>query len=224
MKIIIQCAGKKHPMAPSFSFRGAPVKFFARPELFSGSTAPWDEVPTSSRFSWIDCVKALNGIAGAESWARFSNTGIGADEFFHTGDLYIPKSYSNLIDRFGYKSVYILSAGWGLLRADRLIPTYDVTFTNVPKYPWKKVTVAHRCKFDSVETHIPGNDEVHLFITGNYLDYVKRAFKLNLENRGVLHIRSTQFQPEGFGKTVEHDCGDQSTNWHYTAVKQFLSK
>lgn len=82
-------------------------------------------------------------------------------------------------------------------------PTYDVTFTNVKKYPFKKVTVAHRCKFESVETKIPGNDEVHLFITGNYLDYVRRAFNLNLKHRGVLHIRTTQFPPEEFNKTVE---------------------
>ena len=43
--------------------------------------------------------------------------------------LYQNKTYGLLVDRFGLNTVYILSAGWGLVRADYLLPYYDITFS-----------------------------------------------------------------------------------------------
>ncbi len=34
------------------------------------------------------------------------------------GNLYEPNVYQNLIDRFGWDNVFILSAGWGLVKAN----------------------------------------------------------------------------------------------------------
>jgi hypothetical protein len=38
-------------------------------------------------------------------------------------------AYGRLVDRFGLRNAYILSAGWGLIRADFLTPSYDITFS-----------------------------------------------------------------------------------------------
>jgi hypothetical protein len=43
--------------------------------------------------------------------------------------LYENNVYGRLVDRFGLRNVYILSAGWGLIRADFLTPSYDITFS-----------------------------------------------------------------------------------------------
>jgi hypothetical protein len=43
--------------------------------------------------------------------------------------LYENKAYEHLFGRFGATKTYILSAGWGLIRADFLTPHYDITFS-----------------------------------------------------------------------------------------------
>jgi len=43
--------------------------------------------------------------------------------------LYENKAYWRLADELGVQNVYILSAGWGLIRADFLTPYYDITFS-----------------------------------------------------------------------------------------------
>jgi hypothetical protein len=43
--------------------------------------------------------------------------------------LYENKAYARLVDQLGIDRVYILSAGWGLIRADFLTPCYDITFS-----------------------------------------------------------------------------------------------
>lgn len=54
-------------------------------------------------------------------------------------DLYLNPIYNLLVHRIGWQNVYILSAGWGIVRSGFLTPMYDVTFGNVKKeYEYKK--------------------------------------------------------------------------------------
>ena len=43
--------------------------------------------------------------------------------------LYENRAYGRLVGRYGLRNVYVLSAGWGLIRADFLTPSYDITFS-----------------------------------------------------------------------------------------------
>ena len=52
-------------------------------------------------------------------------------------DLYKPKIYGDLVGAFGWANVFVLSAGWGLIRSDFLTPDYDITFSSQGK-PWSK--------------------------------------------------------------------------------------
>ena len=53
--------------------------------------------------------------------------------------LYENKTYGLLVDRFGSESVYILSAGWGLVRSNFLTPYYDITFSqSADKYKQRR--------------------------------------------------------------------------------------
>jgi hypothetical protein len=44
--------------------------------------------------------------------------------------LYKNPVYDELVVAYGLANVFILSAGWGLIRADYLLPDYDITFTS----------------------------------------------------------------------------------------------
>ena len=53
--------------------------------------------------------------------------------------LYEDPAYGRLVRRCGIDDVYILSAGWGLIRADFLTPDYDITFSYVkPEHQYKR--------------------------------------------------------------------------------------
>lgn len=43
--------------------------------------------------------------------------------------LYKNDAYGALAKHFGTDNLYILSAGWGLVKADYLLPCYDITFS-----------------------------------------------------------------------------------------------
>ncbi len=47
----------------------------------------------------------------------------------HRTPRYENKCYGLLANRFGLKNLYILSAGWGLIRGNFLTPYYDITFS-----------------------------------------------------------------------------------------------
>ena len=47
--------------------------------------------------------------------------------------LYDNAVYQHLVDKLGIANVYILSAGWGLIRADFLTPYYDITFSAIAR-------------------------------------------------------------------------------------------
>ncbi|MHB0665642.1 hypothetical protein ACX4MV_12140, partial [Roseomonas mucosa] len=53
------------------------------------------------------------------------------------GKLYRPKAYALLLEKLGIERLFILSAGWGLVRADFLLPDYDITFSTSAE-PWKR--------------------------------------------------------------------------------------
>ena len=53
--------------------------------------------------------------------------------------LYAHDAYRALVEKCGITQVFILSAGWGLIRASFLTPDYDITFSaSAAKEPWKR--------------------------------------------------------------------------------------
>jgi hypothetical protein len=137
--------------------------------------------------------------------------------------LYKDKRYNDLRKQFGYDKVFILSAGWGLVRGDTKIPFYNVTFSNQAEKECR-ITPVTRAKHDSVIYDVGECDELHLFITPNYLKYWNYAFSQNMSiaKKTMLHWRKGQGCPTGNYNVLYDDCGEQRTNWHYTALSQFL--
>ena len=137
-----------------------------------------------------------------------------AKELVNAADLYDNPAYRNLRECFGYKSIFILSAGWGLVRGDTKIPTYNITFSSAAEEDCR-ITPSERAKHNSVLLDVGTCDELHLFITKKYLEYWNLVFSKNTQTgkKVVLHWRKGQPYPKGNYSVVEHDCGRQSTNW-----------
>jgi hypothetical protein len=122
MIIVIQCAASKRSGAGHLlSATGKPIVFVADPDA-----APIDasyfyarpDDPSETGLSWREALLKYNEGAGTNALGLYP-----------AWQLYENRTYGRLVDRFGLNKVYILSAGWGLIRADFLTPYYDITFS-----------------------------------------------------------------------------------------------
>ena len=120
MIVVIQCAASKRPQAGRMVASGRSVHFVAHPQkapnIPDRITHPDDCTEDGS--TWRQLVAEYNKNPG--------NNPLGLCPAF---ELYKRDVYRRLVDKFDLKNVYILSAGWGLIRADFLTPSYDITFS-----------------------------------------------------------------------------------------------
>lgn len=122
MKVVIQCAASKRSNAGHLVTRdGRPIDFVAHPEL-----APKEANRVYTRPDDI----SDRGIAWREQLWKYNNTEKSNPlRLLPAIQLYQNKTYGLLADHFGSENVYILSAGWGLIRSEFLTPYYDITFS-----------------------------------------------------------------------------------------------
>lgn len=227
MKVVIQCAGRKNPAA-TFTLHQRCLTFLAEPDPSLDQLSPWDKIPGLESNDWIDCIR---DIGDPSAWEKYVTAGIGISGgggLSTSGNLYANNIYRQLMARLGNSNVYILSAGWGLTRADRGIPDYNVTFAtdqNTPKAA--RITPKARSEKSSIEMCIPDDDKIHLFLTPKYYEYWKLSFGAqgNHAERQVLHWRKGQGLPDKNIPSEQvqwHDCGKMRTNWQYKAARQFI--
>jgi hypothetical protein len=120
--VVIQCAGSKRPAAGTLrTADGKPVLFVAQPD----KAPPTDtcvyarpDDPAPSGRSWRETLLAYNESPGTNPLGLLP-----------AYELYKNEIYRALVRRYGIENTYILSAGWGLLNAAFLTPSYDITFS-----------------------------------------------------------------------------------------------
>jgi hypothetical protein len=120
--VIIQCAATKHAEAGRMkSADSKSVVFVAEPKSAppprAHSYARPDDMFDAGK-SWREALLDYN--------RRAKSNPLGLYPAYR---LYKNQIYERLVDRLGLNNVYILSAGWGLIRADFLTPYYDITFS-----------------------------------------------------------------------------------------------
>jgi len=119
MIVVIQCAGSKFADACSLKEEdGRPVQFVAQPKC-----APKDGV----FYARPDDVS--DGMTWRDKLLRYNQTGANPLGLRRAIDLYRPPIYGALAVALPASDLFILSAGWGLIRADFLTPAYDITFS-----------------------------------------------------------------------------------------------
>ena len=123
--VVIQCASQKNPGAIDFTLEGKRVEFVAQPNL----------APTTSKLLYVRPDDRRPG--GDGTWRDLviqANSKIErSNQFVTAARLYRNSAYEKLLSVFGEKRLYILSAGWGLVRASYHLPDYDITFRNMAK-------------------------------------------------------------------------------------------
>ena len=207
MKIVIQCAARKHPSAGRLrTTAGGEVLFVAQPALAPPEAAVQDARPddvSDDGRTWRERLVACNAAA---------------DNPFNllpAYRLYTHDAYRALADRFGLERLFILSAGWGLIPGNFLTPGYDITFTTSAD-EWKR-----RRKGDRYEDFrmLPDDDDPIVFVGGK--DYLPLFGKLTAPQgaRKVVFFnsRTEPDLPQGF-KAIRYRTTTR-TNWHYECAR-----
>lgn len=180
MIVVIQCAARKRRNAGYFrSPTGEKVFFVARPETAPSAEGFLVAHPDSA---------APDGMSWREHLVAYNERGGNPFGLLEAGGLYENRVYSELLSVLNPANIFILSAGWGLLRSDSLTPQYDITFSaSIRKQqPWK-----HRSRSDRYSdfTHLPDDTSGPVFFLGGK-DYVALFCELT---RNVRAERTVEF-------------------------------
>ena len=131
MIVVISCAGGKRKGAGKLKKDGKPVEFVAHPK---SDNHAHPDCTSDYGISWREKLLDYN--------RNYQDTGDNPDGLLEARKLYRPQRkayreiYDDLANKFAQENVYILSAGWGLVRSDFLLPHYDITF-NKGANKWK---------------------------------------------------------------------------------------
>ena len=210
MIVVIQCAASKRLQAGRMVASGRPVHFVAHPQKAPAIpdriyAHPDDRTEDGS--TWRRLVAEYN--------QNPENNPLGLYPAF---ELYERDVYRRLVDKFDLQNVYILSAGWGLIRADFLIPSYDITFSPSAE-PYVRRRKTH--KYADFQMLPSETEDQVVFLGGkNYLPLF-----CNL----TAYIRST---PVAFYNSAKLPSAKRCllkrfetrtmTNWHYECANALI--
>jgi hypothetical protein len=132
--------------------------------------------------------------------------------------LYKNKAYGRLVDRFGLRNVYILSAGWGLITADFLTPYYDITFRRSPDaYKRRRKTDQYN------DFHMLPDDTENDIVFFGGKDYLPLFCSLTdtIRGRKIVFFNSAS-APRFNGYTFRRFETTTRTNWHYEGANALI--
>lgn len=215
MRVVIQCAGSKRDGGYFRDPDGRAVKFVAHPELVSANDragcifARPDDIASDGR-TWRDLVLDYN----AQAAIRGNPAGL-----WQASRLYEPSAYDLLVRRFSPEKVFILSAGWGLIRSDFLTPNYDITFSS------QAGNAKRRRRGDSFRDMVQvdlASAESMVFLGGK--DYLALFSKLTSGSRGerLIYYNSATL-PGAPGCRLQKYETTLRTNWHYECAARLVA-
>ena len=211
MKVVIQCAKSKDPTAGYFrNAVGQKLHFVAKPsedEVTDPIDTRPDARPMSGLPTWRQQIKDYNECKDEN---RFG--------LFPAYLLYKNSIYRKLVKKFGPKKVFVLSAGWGLIRSDFLLPQYNVTFTPGADEKFRR---RPNDTFDDFNELSADSTEGVIFFGGK--DYLPLFCQLtsSLEVNRRVYYRSIR-PPDAPGCQLVRYERKAPTNWHYACAKDFI--
>jgi len=210
MRVVIQCAARKHS-ANSFRTRdGRTVLFVARPDL-----AP----PDAGVFHARPDDRSEDGRTWRQRLVEHNCDRGNALDLLQACRLYTPEAYGALVDHFGAGHVFILSAGWGLIPATFPTPLYDITFTTQAE-PYMRRRRQDRYEDFSL---IPDDGDDIVFLGGK--DYLPLFCALTGPLKGgktvLFNSAVAPALPAGF-TAVRYPTAAR-TNWHYDAARALIA-
>ena len=208
---VIQCAGTKRRNAGHFVGEdGTDVLFVGDPSVApdgSGLRYARPDDPTGSGHSYRELVEQYNHRRPSNPWGLMP-----------AWQLYAHRAYAMLVEALGLDNVYILSAGWGLVAADYLLPNYDITFSSNARGDTAYKRRRRADNYHDVSMIQPETDKHVLFFGGK--DYVSLFCSLTAPVRQrTVFVNTTTLPVLPCG--VERYETRARTNWHYECVIAF---
>ena len=211
--IVIQCAGGKQPNAGHLRNNdGRKVMFVAHPD-----SAPENDGYVYARPD----DRADTGNTWREELLRYNREQATDNPLglLPAWKLYQNRAYELLYRRCGPDGLYILSAGWGLIRSDFLTPAYDITFStaqNVDKYK-------RRGKQDSYDDlRMLPSDTTRPVVFFGGKDYVGLFCALTDQVKNPRHVIYNAAKPPNAPGCHLHKFETTTKiNWHYKAARVF---
>jgi hypothetical protein len=211
MIVVIQCAaGKSHRAGCLRTASGKPVHFVADPHAAPANAAlmyarPDD--PSDWGGSWREVLLKYN-----------EDPDDNPLDLSSAYMLYENRAYFWLVGRYNVTHVYILSAGWGLIRADFLTPYYDITFSPSAESYKRRRKTDHYDDF----CMLPANTEDEIVFFGGK-DYVPLFCSLTagVRTKKTVFYNSAQ-PPRATGCALKRFNTTTRTNWHYECVNAFI--
>ena len=213
--IVIQCAARKQPQAGHLRHSdGRKAMFVAEPDLAPatpGYIYTHPDERTDTGLSWRKELLRYNQEQAEDNPL----------ELLPAWQLYQDQTYELLYRKYGPDDLYILSAGWGLLRADFLTPAYDVTFSTAQKVDKYK----RRSKRDSYNDLRMLPDETAkpvVFFGGK--DYINLFCQLTAGTKGPRYVfYNLRVAPDAPNcQAIKFDTR-RKTNWQYEAAQSFAN-
>lgn len=214
---VIQCAGSKRPDAGHFvADDGCKVLFVAGPADPACTLAdqtlryalPDDETP--SGYTYRERLEQYNRDSRTDNpWGLLP-----------AWQLYKPRAYQTLVDALGVGNVFILSAGWGLVAANYLLPKYDITFSShADAYKRRRRSDKHYRDFSMLPKHAAK----HVFFFGSK-DYLALFCALTADVERCTAFVNSNAQLSGTNCQFVRYETTTRTNWHYGCVNDFAAK
>ena len=211
MKIVIQCAAKKYAYAGSMkNSDGKDIMFIANPDLIESKNNYIYQKPDDL---------AEDGLNWRKKLLQYNEQDSNPLNLLPAYKLYMNGAYKKLVDKYGASNIFILSAGWGLINADFLIPNYDITFSSsADKYKRRqKSDNYHDFCFLPSDTSddlifLGGKDYLPLFAnlterySGKRIVFYNSKYSPMLERCELIYYNSTT-----------------RTNWHYECAKKIIN-
>ena len=219
MIVVISCAGSKSERAGRLKTRdGTPIEFVAQPDIAPRRPGVAYERPDGDSgcgVTWRRWLVEYN----QKHVGRANNP----DGLLPAWQLYKPPIYGQLVNKYGQENIFILSAGWGLIRSDFLTPAYDITFSNqadeYKKRMYEKDKFSDYNALRQPEVEIKGPI---VFLGGK--SYVDLFCKLTeaLGCRKVVFYKGYRpsvppgYEPKAYSTKT-------NTNWHYLCAQDLIA-
>lgn len=211
MIVVIQCAAGKRPDARSLRTReNREVYFVARPALVPperGCVYARPDDRSDRGPSWRELLIQYNEDPEGNPLG-----------LYQAHALYQNPAYQRLVDRYGMNKVFILSAGWGLIRSSFLTPNYDITFSaGADAYKRRRKSDAY---FDLQMLPDEETEEV-VFCGGR--DYLTLFCTLTDHCRGQRTVfYNSAVPPAAPGCSLVRFETRTRTNWHYECANWLI--
>ncbi len=211
IKVVIQCANTKQEAAGTLrSAAGDRVNFVAHPAEappVPGVVYAHPDGADADGRTWRSKLEAYNQSPHTNPLG-----------LLEARKLYRHPAYVALSQQLTKDDLHILSAGWGLLSADFLTPTYDITFSGQAE-SYKRRRPRDRfndfCMLDN-ESDVP----LAFFGGKDYFPLFKQLTEGYRGHRIVVYNSSDA--PNAPGITAVRYETTTRTNWHYEAGKAWL--